>query len=355
LDSNFFIGHQFDLTAPDFQILRRAVGLGVSTLVVPQVVVAEVERTFRDRLVEESDKISKAETLIKRWTGRTPAAVVQLDTLTNEFNTRFAEWRRENNVMVPATNAVSSEALVGRALRKQKPFRDNGDVGMRDAIIWETLLQLAAEDGEEIVLVSRNTRDFADKDGTALHPALAEDAKTKGKAEVTYHPELRSLRDVVLDSAISEAQEDEDLEGAKSFANKFGFFEAYELQLVDALEASLIETLPGEFDSPSIPRLNPPDEVIVCDDAFGLGNRSVELNVRFEFEVHAEGYARKGDTYWLNDESGIYVDHSYWDEWTSRLTYVGKASVEVSTVVDMSGPRITGFQIDNVRWDHRLG
>jgi hypothetical protein len=351
LDSNFFISHQFDLTAPDFQILARAAGLGVATLVVPEVVVAEVERKFHDFLVAEADKVSKAEALIERWTGRAPAPAVDVATLSGQFNARFSDWRKKNNVVVPPTRAVSSEALVARALKRQKPFRDNGDVGMRDAIIWETLIQLAADDEEEIALLSRNTRDFADKDGMALHPDLAEEAKTKAKADVTYHPELRSLRDVILDEAIAEAQEEEDLEVAKKFAKEFNFVEAYGSQLVEALEGSLVETLPVEFDSPSIPHLDPPDEVIVDEAALGLGDRKVELSVTLVFEVQAEGFAIKSDAYMLTTRPGIDIETYDWNEWTSTVAYVDKVAVDVSVVVDATGPRITGFQVDDIVWE----
>lgn len=348
LDSNFFISHQFDLTAPDFQVLGRGVELGAVSLVVPEVVVGEVERKFRDQLAAEASALSKAEATIQRWTGRAPTAEVDVANLSGKFNARFAEWRNNHNVVVPSTSAVSSETLVARAMQRKKPFRDSSDEGMRDAIIWESLVQLAATDDDDVVLLSQNTRDFAaDKEGTALHPDLAAEVKASA-AEVKYFTHLRPLREGILDEAIAEAQEDEDLGAAKKFAKALNYVEVFGPRIVEALEDGLAESLPSEFNSASIPHLDPPDEIIVDEAVFGLGERKVELTVRLEFEIHADGFANKSDTYFLSDEPGFNVERFDWNEWSSTMTYVDKASVDVTIVVDASGPGIAGFQIDGV-------
>jgi hypothetical protein len=60
-------------------------------------------------------------------------------------------------------------------------------------------------------------------------------------------------------------------EAAKKFAKEFNFVEAYGPQIIEALEGSLVESLPGEFNSPSIPHLDPPD-VFDADKAAALGS-----------------------------------------------------------------------------------
>jgi hypothetical protein len=349
LDSNLFISRQFDLTAPDFQALARAAGLGVATLIVPEIVVAEVERKFRDLLIAETAKIAKAEGNIHRMTQRAPSPTVDVVALCSEFSERFSKWRSEHKVIVLSTSIVSSDALVQRALKRLKPFKGTSDEGMRDAIIWESLLWLAAEDKEEIALVSQNTHDFADSSGTALHPDLLAEPGAVGDTEVTYFPDIRALREVFLEEAITEAQEEDDLEAAKTFAGKIKFDELYGPQIVEALEDSLVESLPAGFDSPSVPHLDPPDKIIV-EEAVGLEPRKVEVTLALEFEIQAEGFASKGDAYRLTDEPGISIDSWDWNEWTSTMTYVDKAYVDVSVVVDASGPSITGFQVNDVGW-----
>jgi hypothetical protein len=53
---------------------------------------------------------------------------------------------------------VSHEELVQRDLAREHPFKDNG-AGYRDALIWETVRDLA-ETGRRIALVTANHRDF---------------------------------------------------------------------------------------------------------------------------------------------------------------------------------------------------
>jgi hypothetical protein len=66
---------------------------------------------------------------------------------------------------------ITHEAVVKRALQRRQPFDPEGKDGYRDTLLWESLIELTAND--EVVFASRDIRAFfggkADA-GLAQHP-----------------------------------------------------------------------------------------------------------------------------------------------------------------------------------------
>lgn len=78
----------------------------------------------------------------------------------------------------------------------------------RDALIWFTVLELVDQDSEEpIVLLTKNTKDFAKKNGT-LHADLVGDLRDRGDAErVTLFEGLQPLFEKFVEPAERELAE----------------------------------------------------------------------------------------------------------------------------------------------------
>jgi PIN domain len=70
--------------------------------------------------------------------------------------------------------------LLERSVAERRPFQSKGR-GFRDALIWETVLELAVDD--EVALVTDNWKDFAKGDNNALHSDLKEDLTNRGLPE----------------------------------------------------------------------------------------------------------------------------------------------------------------------------
>jgi len=351
LDTNFFVARQFDLSAADLQILGRAVALGAARLVIPEVVVAEVERKFHDILVEEVQKLTKSGGKIARLTGVNPASAVDVEVSSASFNARFAEWRTQRNVVVPPTSAIGSDTLVTRALQRKKPFKGTSDEGMRDAIIWEAVMNLSRDYGERVILVSTNTHDFADTAGTALHPDLAAEVKTSGKTGVLFFADFESLRKHSLDKAIVDKQEFADLKAAVTYAKEISYHELFTAEIIQAIEASAARVLPSEFESPKMSRLEEVHDIKVRDaDAVGLEAGKVAVVVDLGFDVTAEGRADKGVAHNLADNPGFNVTAFDPNEWDAGMEYWDVVTVRASLIVEADARRQSGFQINNVEW-----
>jgi hypothetical protein len=76
---------------------------------------------------------------------------------------------------------VPHREVAARALARRRPFDKLGHDGYRDVLVWESVLTVArAYPGGRVVLVSRNSKDFADADG-GLHPDLRRDVAAIGQ------------------------------------------------------------------------------------------------------------------------------------------------------------------------------
>jgi len=80
-----------------------------------------------------------------------------------------------------------------KPLGKHKDKRDKDDAGYKDALIWESTLDLLGEGFTEIVLVSGNVEDFGDADTRKLHKELIDDLVSHGHSEnsVQYADSLK--------------------------------------------------------------------------------------------------------------------------------------------------------------------
>jgi len=174
LDTNVFYGNWY-LDNPEMKLIEKHVGRGLSTVVVPQVVLEEVHSLFGRAAAEALGKL--------RPFVRDRIFSVELaeaPVLLEEYKEALEERLRELEAQIPTYAEVPHERLISRALARRRPFRAE-DRGYRDALIWETFLDLARRGTSELFLISKNHRDFgADQDSTQLHPDLKADLENCG-------------------------------------------------------------------------------------------------------------------------------------------------------------------------------
>jgi len=101
---------------------------------------------------------------------------------------------------------VSIDKLVGRAIKRQKPFDNEGKVGFRDAIIWESMLAVLAGQSSEAVLISNNSTDFGS--GDSIPEQLTLDLETVGfSGRFTVVKTLSTFVETYVDPTLKKADE----------------------------------------------------------------------------------------------------------------------------------------------------
>lgn len=348
LDTNVFVSHRFDLRAPDFQLLERAATLEDVHVLVPDVVVREVEHKFRETVSRHHAALARELASLRIFMPNMPEPpAVELEQAVGQFRLRFEAWRERCKVIVPPANAVTGDALLTRLFAGRKPFNVGSELGMRDAILWESVLANLAS--HELAFISENTKDFADKSGSAFHRDLTADLRRVGCTAFEYYPSIKAFRASWLDDAVREDQDEVDIALAKQILSNIQFEFQYRNVLVEALEESLGKVLPPSFDGPSISHLGHPEE-ISQSEPFQYGNRTIGFSLVLRFDVHVEGFMTKNEWCTLHEDSPITLDDPDWNPGTVTVAYEDTAWVHAALLIDCAAGEVSGFQIDGVEW-----
>ena len=142
----------------------------------------------------------------------------------NEVVARWESDLRADFRVLPPDAEDALESL-NREATRTPPAR--GGRGARDSLIWLTCRRLAA-DGNDVLFVSRNTKDFADPGGKSLHPALS--AELAAGDTVNYLVGLDGLFDLLANKV-----EGPDVSDAEPLMKLLGF-ELWDIA-VDLFEA----------------------------------------------------------------------------------------------------------------------
>lgn len=164
------------LNATPWIVVSRLADDGELRVAVPEVVVLEAIGHRRSKVTEALHSHSKASQRLRGLDIPFQALDVDPGVIVNDYERQLRE-RLCRIGQIEAIPALSHQALVHRAVARSKPFNEKG-AGYRDALIFETLLTLAADD--EVAFISNNHSDFCTgpnvrDDGTReIHPQLAE-------------------------------------------------------------------------------------------------------------------------------------------------------------------------------------
>jgi hypothetical protein len=182
LDSSVIERAQGNLSNNEWAPLIRAATLGYCSVAIPAVVLAEVIAHRKRALAKQRDDLRRD---VRR--GRRSAEdLEQLRALLDEHDDglqRMADAYGDQvlstcgqEASVLAYPSVRHEELVNRVLTYRRPFNES-ERGYRDALIWYSILEQAAD--ARVVILTGNTKDFADSDGQ-LGPDLLADVDRLG-------------------------------------------------------------------------------------------------------------------------------------------------------------------------------
>ena len=155
---------------------------------VPEVVVDEIVSHYRDELADAYDTYLKGVSKLKKLLAGSIKAIISQSTIDEQlqkFRVQYeAELQAKNIKILPYPN-VAHKSIVAKELDKKKPFKDS-QKGYRDSLIWETVKSELIPvkdlfDECQILLLTRNTKDFADKNG--LHQDLKDELLALGYSD----------------------------------------------------------------------------------------------------------------------------------------------------------------------------
>lgn len=161
-----------------FRVLFEGLKHLDAVLVVPQVVLDELENKYREELQESQSLLHKELSRIMKMTGKqftNPLDDHHVEQLVQEYRHIVKATLLFHGAIVADYPEVPHSEVVEYELMRRKPFSSSG-AGYRDFLIWRTVVGIA-KDGP-VAFISQNEKDFALDQ--KLHPQLVEDLVTRG-------------------------------------------------------------------------------------------------------------------------------------------------------------------------------
>lgn len=194
-----------DLSNPDLDLLLSSVGAASLVVCIPEVVVLEMV-THRKRRIESAQRdLENAREKLGGFLSRdvpTDVTAGEVDDSVAKFETEFRTLLQARGMRVIGMPAAASDirVLLARDFANRKPF--NSGRGMRDALIWESVLELCAGETRPLALITKNTKDFADPSGDLLHSDLRADLEAVGfpPDDAELHQTIRGFNEARLKS-----------------------------------------------------------------------------------------------------------------------------------------------------------
>jgi predicted nucleic acid-binding protein len=191
LDTNV-IQEDFLMRSGRFAVLFDYAKKSESKFSLIQVVLDELVANYRRELQARLAKWVRAKAQIHGMLPETRDVRIEID-----VPTAADEYRRyvlthlglATEDVIPHRNDHLPH-LISRAIERRRPCTDRGEE-IRDALLWESTLDLAAGADSVVALISRNTDQFS-ADKQSLHPDLVAEAAARG-ARIQYYPSLEEF------------------------------------------------------------------------------------------------------------------------------------------------------------------
>ena len=172
VDSNTIVHGAWYLDSPEWSVLLHQSKTGRIRLVVPEIVVREVDGRFAQTIGELSDQAKAKANQLARLTRNEPV-VPDIDTTRSTYNSILSQVLANNEVVTAKLPDINVDDLVDRAISRRRPFDGSGS-GFRDALLWSVVLDaIATNPGCNVVLITNDRKAFyATPDELTLHTHL---------------------------------------------------------------------------------------------------------------------------------------------------------------------------------------
>jgi hypothetical protein len=296
------------LRGPSWLLLREFRWQEAASLVVPSIVIEEALNHFGERLGKALEGVQRSmaelQKLLPSRSDLCPPACDREQAVA-DYKEVLTSRLWELGAQQPAYDGIALGAVVSRALQRRKPFDAKG-AGFRDALLWETVLQVAQGAAGPVTLITGNTNDFGP------HGGLAEDlvadlvarglppdrVRVSGSLAAFIDEEVKPRLEKL--EALRQAIED----GAFPHFDALDFFADAHREIAERLQEEVMDwgevpsgfLTPGRLRCPRLAMLATEPEGFDVLDVFRVGEDQITLCIRYPVEgtITWDGAAEDG-------------------------------------------------------------
>ncbi|MBN2412421.1 DUF4935 domain-containing protein [candidate division KSB1 bacterium] len=192
LDTNIFVA-DYKMLSHRFKILFDYLYRTKSSIIIPQLVLDELEAVYERELKNKINTFSIAIGNLERLLLESPFKLqdIQVESEVASYIKFFKSKLELTKEHIIDYQDSYLHNVMTRAIRRTPPCSAKGEE-IRDAVLWNTILDIAAEAfSNKVIFISNNTKQFALHDNT-LHPELMAETEKKG-VSIEYYSSLEEF------------------------------------------------------------------------------------------------------------------------------------------------------------------
>lgn len=178
IDTCVFISeNDFFFKKPKFRLLKY---IKDNKVIIPSVIIEEIVSNVKKKLVSINENVvSQNKKIDDIGLSLDYHYIVlnghEIDEAIEVFSKRIENFYKSNDIEIKNyPSSITLEEILNRALNRKKPFKeDGGDSGLKDYIIWKTIIQILKDNDDELIFITNNKKDFCSD--AHVHHDLIED------------------------------------------------------------------------------------------------------------------------------------------------------------------------------------
>lgn len=365
IDTNF-VFHDYFLRGKNIMALcNYAMRMGYEVYM-PHVVVDEMVKQYKEDVEEQVKKINAINESWQRVSnGLTLVDNIDDEKLKSKYEIELDTRRHSLQIKTLDYPSVKHRNLALRDLYVHKPFRRSkeGNIGYRDALIWESILEFChrAHNDSEIYFISENIKDFASNDRTELHDDLKIDLKNNGFPEdrVKLVSDIHKYveEEIVADLQVLEKFKDEltktggigDID-VKTIIDEKVNNESMEFYISEDEHMGPSPFIPYYYENPSIVNT---EVSKISYDVRKLSDSDSIITAIVEIEVDMDAFIYKGDLALIADDEYPDIINRNWNKHYVLVSDVARFFIQIDILTDAEFNVITSIeqQVVSVKYD----
>ncbi|NII23552.1 DUF4935 domain-containing protein [Pseudoflavitalea sp. X16] len=315
------INNDFNLDSTRINRLSILAKEGDHIIYLPEVVILEMKKHFRDALTEFQKQSGKAINDFNRLTSEnhnSPITPESIEKSVRSYGRSLQKKMKALGIKPLATPTGNEDLIAEKAVNRKKPFKVSGE-GCPDVLIWVSILRLAEEFAENpsigaprILFVTNNYKDFCASENFDLDPELLNDLADFGiePAVLKVIKNINEVFDMLYTPAIT-LQSSDIMRYVNS--NAFlasDFMEMAKKQFMKYLPYKMFDAdqvgFPGIYENPTIDMFYE-DFTFEFDPVEVLGAGKIALKINASVTCLFDIYIAKSDYYCMEEfEFNVY-------------------------------------------------
>lgn len=332
---------------------------------IPEVVIDEMVKQYRDEVNECTEQINNALNKLKKRNVQIQLQSIDSALITSGYERQLRDRINILGIHVIPYPKTAHKEMVARELNRRKPFKDSTK-GYRDSLIWESIKEYCKQvpKGDDIVFLTENSDDFASKDKKTFHPDLIEDCVNAG-IDQEHIQLVTGVYKYVENEIIGRFEELQEL--FQELCSKYGVGDIdVQQEIRDYVDKKLIsyyiagdiygESMsfaPGYYENPEVMEMEIGS--IRYDSIRELSHEQILIQCTVIVEAEIDAFIYKGDLPLIDDNSLPYIFDDDWNEHYVAANDFATFTLSLNIVCDKGLTDVLNIEDEVMQIDYKTG